>query len=65
LYQRVTDQIVAALEAGTPPWVKPWKAGSGTATSLPLNAVSRRPYSGINILMLWGTGAACGYSSPA
>jgi antirestriction protein ArdC len=23
-YQEVTDRIIAALEAGTPPWRKPW-----------------------------------------
>jgi len=26
LYQSVTDRIVAALEAGTAPWVRPWKS---------------------------------------
>ena len=24
LYTSVTDRIVAALEAGTPPWIRPW-----------------------------------------
>jgi antirestriction protein ArdC len=26
LYQRVTDQIVASLEQGVRPWMKPWSA---------------------------------------
>jgi antirestriction protein ArdC len=25
IYQSVTDQIIAALEAGTPPWICPWQ----------------------------------------
>ncbi|WP_192180376.1 ArdC family protein [Mesorhizobium amorphae] len=53
LYQEITDRIIAELERGTVPWVKPWgsaKAGLG----LPRNAATGRGYSGINILILWG-----------
>ncbi|RWQ12522.1 zincin-like metallopeptidase domain-containing protein [Mesorhizobium sp.] len=53
LYQEITDRIIAELERGTVPWVKPWgkaKAGLG----LPSNAATGRAYSGINILILWG-----------
>ena len=52
LYQEVTDRIIAELEAGSVPWVKPWndaQAGIG----LPKNAATGRLYSGINILILW------------
>src|SRR5690242_300323 len=38
IYQQVTDRIVAALEAGTIPWHRPWRSG------LPSNAVSGREY---------------------
>ena len=31
LYQSVTDRIIAALQAGTPPWVCPWAPGPGLA----------------------------------
>lgn len=52
IYQSVTDRIVAALEAGTAPWLRPWKSdGSGSALQ-PFNALSGRPYSGINLLVL-------------
>lgn len=51
IYQEVTDQIIQALENGTPPWVKPWRNIGHSAD--PHNAVSRRPYSGINTLLLW------------
>jgi antirestriction protein ArdC len=49
LYQVVTDKIVAALEAGTPPWIRPW---SGDLERVPVNGFSRRPYRGINCILL-------------
>ena len=43
------------MEAGRLPWVKPWDtADASCAVGLPQNAVSSKPYSGINILLLWG-----------
>lgn len=44
VYDRVTGSIIAALERGVAPWVRPW------TVFLPFNLVSRRPYRGINIL---------------
>ncbi len=49
IYDTVTDQIVAQLEQGTAPWVKPWQRGS---TLLPTNALTRKAYRGINMLIL-------------
>jgi len=49
IYQDVTNRIIAELEKGCAPWVKPWSASSG----VPMNAVSKRPYSGVNVLLLW------------
>ena len=49
LYADVTAKIVAALEAGTPPWIRPW---SGDLERFPTNGLSRRPYRGINCLLL-------------
>lgn len=34
VYSHVTNQIVAQIEAGTPPWRKPW-TGGGVSVSLP------------------------------
>lgn len=65
LYQEVTDRIIASLEAGALPWLKPWKAGKGTASGLPFNAASNRAYSGVNTLLLMMAGADAGYSSDA
>ena len=52
LYQEVTDRIVADLERGRVPWVRPWGKNPATV-GLPCNAASGRSYSGINILILW------------
>lgn len=55
LYDEITGKIIAELEAGRVPWVRPW----GTATAkaplaMPRNAATGRHYSGINVLILWG-----------
>jgi antirestriction protein ArdC len=47
VYQRITNQIIAALDRGVTPWVRPWRAG------MPFNAVSSREYQGVNILTTW------------
>ena len=57
LYQEVTDAVLAALERGTVPWRRPWRElGDG----LQRNLVSRRPYRGINQLLL----PLAGHGSP-
>lgn len=63
LYQSVTDRIIAALEAGTAPWVRPWKSDR-SGGSMPHNAVTGRPYHGINVPLLWIAESAMGYASP-
>ena len=51
LYAEVSARIVAELERGAAPWVKPWSATPGQ--NVPQNAVSNRPYSGCNVVLLW------------
>lgn len=48
VYESVTNKIIAELEKGAAPWVKPWRADS-TADH---NLVSKKPYSGVNRLIL-------------
>jgi antirestriction protein ArdC len=50
LYQIVTDKILARMEAGTAPWVKPWATTAGGG--LPYNASSGKPYRGVNVFLL-------------
>lgn len=51
LYKDVTDSIIASLESGVAPWVKPWKC-SEPFGGQPYNAISSKPYRGINTLLL-------------
>jgi antirestriction protein ArdC len=51
LYVEVSARIVAELKAGAAPWIKPWSATAGMNT--PCNAVTNRPYSGCNVVLLW------------
>jgi antirestriction protein ArdC len=53
LYQTITGKIVAELKAGTRPWTQPWSQTPGL--NVPCNAISGRPYSGVNTLLLWTT----------
>lgn len=64
VYGRVTAQIVATLEQGVLPWLKPWNAehAAGRITR-PLRG-NGVPYQGINVLMLWGAAVEKGYSAP-
>lgn len=62
LYDEVTAKIIGQLEAGVFPWVQPWNSAAA-CPGLPRNAMSGRPYSGINILILWGAVIEGGYPS--
>jgi antirestriction protein ArdC len=64
LYERVTAHIVAELEKGVRPWIKPWNAehAAGRITR-PLRH-NGQPYRGINILMLWAAAELKGYACP-
>src|SRR5262245_682816 len=52
LRAKITQQIATALEkGGLPPWKRPW-AAHPNAGGLPANVVSKRRYSGVNVLLL-------------
>jgi len=51
-YTEVTNQVIAALEAGTPPWRRPWDQGKTGGPSMPCNATTGASYHGINTLTL-------------
>lgn len=48
LYSSVTQTILDALEQGVVPWRKPWRSFN----SLPVNAITSRPYRGVNAFLL-------------
>ncbi len=64
VYTRVTAQIVADLEKGVRPWMKPWNAehAAGRITR-PLRH-NGQPYSGINILSLWMSATVQNFAAP-
>lgn len=50
LYKSVTQKLVDELKQGHVPWSRPWRRD---LTGLPRNYVSNRPYSGVNVLLVW------------
>ena len=64
VYTRITNQIIAELEQGVRPWMKPWDAAHAAGSvSRPLRA-NGKPYGGINIVMLWASAMEQGFSAP-
>jgi antirestriction protein ArdC len=59
LYQHVTDRIVAALEQGAPPWVRPW---AQLPSGVPTNRSSHKAYRGVNFTLLSLEAAVHGYA---
>ncbi len=47
VYAIVTERIIQQLEKGTVPWRQPW-----TDAGIPRNLISKRPYRGINVMLL-------------
>jgi antirestriction protein ArdC len=58
VYEQITAALIAAIEQGTGKFEMPWHAMSS-----PVNAVNRKLYRGINILMLWAAARKHSYSS--
>ena len=60
-YADVTNKIIAMLEAGTPPWRRPWDPSKAKFGG-PVNGATGHRYRGINVLLLscspraWETG---------
>lgn len=59
--REMTDKIVAAIKAGTPPWRQPWSYNPNGGS--PRNFDSKRRYSGVNPMILILTGMIKGYDS--
>ncbi|MCH4996018.1 DUF1738 domain-containing protein [Pectobacterium carotovorum] len=61
IYQTVTDNIISALEAGVKPWSCPWQRVPGMS-GLPSNYATGTAYSGMNIMLLWGSASEQGFN---
>jgi antirestriction protein ArdC len=53
LFDTVTNELIKQLENGVAPWVKPWHS----LNFQPKNILSKKPYNGINFLILSWLGA--------
>jgi len=50
LRQQITNEIIKSLQQGIAPWKQPWS--SDPCSGRPTNAVTKKPYNGINVLLL-------------
>ena len=62
VYVRITNQIVAAIEAGTDTYDMPWHH-TGGSVARPSNVASGKSYRGVNILSLWASAYGRGFES--
>jgi antirestriction protein ArdC len=62
IYQCVTDQIIAAIEAGASEYRMPWHH-DGSSITTPVNVASRNAYRGVNVVALWAAAQAAAYPS--
>ena len=64
IYQRITDRIVAAIEAdgGAGKWCMPWHKGAATGI-MPRNAITGHEYRGVNVVVLWCIAEEQGYAT--
>jgi antirestriction protein ArdC len=61
LYEKITTSIVAAIEkGGLKKWSMPWH----TSSELPKNVVTKKPYRGMNTLILWAQAMILAYEHP-
>ena len=61
IHTRITNQILAQLEAGVRPWIQPWTSDGKVSRPLRHDGT---PYNGINILLLWSEAAVRGFTAP-
>lgn len=60
-YSEITNAIIADLEKGVRPWIKPWEGGDAVPVR-PLR-ITGEPYRGINVMLLWSAAHQHGYQS--
>jgi antirestriction protein ArdC len=53
LHTEVTDQLLTSIESGPSKFMLPWHSNAGSQLHLPINAITGKNYTGINILGLW------------
>jgi antirestriction protein ArdC len=64
VYTRVTHKILADLEQGVRPWVKPWSGDHAAGRIVRPLRGNGKPYRGVNVLLLWGSALEQGFACP-
>lgn len=62
VYTQVTNNIIAAIEAGAGDWQMPWHR-SGEGLNRPVNIDTNNAYRGINVVSLWAAAQGRGFST--
>lgn len=62
IFERITNQIVAAIEAGALDYSMPWHQ-TGKSLDCPHNAITGRAYRGLNVVTLWMDGHVAGFQT--
>ena len=60
IHQTITNQIIEAMEQARGTGRRLWDS----QPSLPMNLTTGKPYSGVNVLMLWSAALSRGFTSP-
>jgi antirestriction protein ArdC len=60
VYGAITDRVIAAIEEGAGQWQMPWHR---SGVSRPLNAHTKKPYRGVNVVALWAAADAYGHGT--
>lgn len=60
IYDTITSQIIAMLEAGAGECKLPWHR-NGAPLYRPMNAATKKPYRGVNVIALWASAEAQHY----
>jgi antirestriction protein ArdC len=63
IHAEITDKLIAAIETDPGKPCMPWRR-SGKPLFMPVNALTDKPYNGINIVSLWVSAEIAGYSAP-
>ena len=61
VYQSITDQIIAVIEAGVGTFTMPWHRDTGT--TMPTNALTGSTYNGVNVIALWAAAEHRGFTT--
>ena len=63
IHAEITNQLIAAIEADPGKPAMPWRR-SGKPLFMPVNALTGKPYNGINIVSLWVSAELQSYTTP-